>query len=235
MAMGRSSRRSGHGRRALRALWRPEGNACREKRILCRIMGQRDKMRQAQDSPGTSVVVQTSYLRGVAMGKAVARILPLQRTAPDGAALAQGIRHTASKPIVKGAYDKGPQEQDTRLIGPGERHDLVCTASTPGLWLFHCHVVPHVTNDGAYPGGLPVPVVTEARQSAGRSEQVTLASHQHETDGRATTPAGCPPPSLIGQGKSTPLGHLILSLGYALAGRAPPQMRSDAPCRMADL
>jgi hypothetical protein len=28
--------------------------------------------------------------------------------------------------------------------------------------LFHCHVVPHVTNDGAYPGGLLIPVVTAA-------------------------------------------------------------------------
>jgi hypothetical protein len=73
-------------------------------------------MRQAQDSPGTSAVVQTGYLRGVAMGKPVARILPLQRTAPDGAALAQGIRHTASKPIAKGAYDKVPQEQDSLLM-----------------------------------------------------------------------------------------------------------------------
>ena len=105
MAMGHSSRRSRHGRRVLQALWRPQGHACTEKRSLCRIMGQRDKMRQAQDPPGTFAVVQTGYLRGAAMGKAVARILPLQRTAPDGAVLAQGIRYTASKPIVKGAYD----------------------------------------------------------------------------------------------------------------------------------
>ena len=96
-------------------------------------MGQRDKMRQAQDSPVTSAVVQTGYLRGVAMGKAVARILPLQRTAPDGAALAQGIRHTASKPIVKGAYDKGLRSR-TPSSWPGERCDLVFTASMPGLW-----------------------------------------------------------------------------------------------------
>jgi manganese oxidase len=53
------------------------------------------------------------------------------------------------------------QEQDSVMIGPGERYDLVFTAQNPGLWLFHCHVVPHVTNDGAYPGGLLIPVVTE--------------------------------------------------------------------------
>jgi FtsP/CotA-like multicopper oxidase with cupredoxin domain len=60
-----------------------------------------------------------------------------------------------------------PQEQDTLLIGPGERYDFVFTATDAGLWLFHCHVVPHVTNDGAYPGGLLVPVVTTPRQEAG--------------------------------------------------------------------
>lgn len=59
---------------------------------------------------------------------------------------------------------KVPQEQDTLFIGPGERYDLVFTATIPGLWLFHCHVVPHVTNDGQYPGGLLIPVVTEARK-----------------------------------------------------------------------
>lgn len=58
---------------------------------------------------------------------------------------------------------KVEQEQDTLLIGPGERYDLVFTATNPGLWLFHCHVVPHVTNDGGYPGGLLIPVVTQAK------------------------------------------------------------------------
>ena len=57
---------------------------------------------------------------------------------------------------------KVDQEQDSVMIGPGERYDLVFTAQKPGLWLFHCHVVPHVTNDGAYPGGLLIPVVTES-------------------------------------------------------------------------
>jgi FtsP/CotA-like multicopper oxidase with cupredoxin domain len=67
------------------------------------------------------------------------------------------ITHKDGHPV------KVPQEQDTVLIGPGERYDLLFTAANPGLWLFHCHIVPHVTNDGAYPGGLLIPVVTEAR------------------------------------------------------------------------
>lgn len=70
------------------------------------------------------------------------------------------VTHRDGRPI------RNRHEQDSVLIGPGERYDLVFTATTPGLWLFHCHVVPHVTNDGAYPGGLLVPVVTEARPAS---------------------------------------------------------------------
>jgi FtsP/CotA-like multicopper oxidase with cupredoxin domain len=70
------------------------------------------------------------------------------------------VTHRDGRPI------RTPQEQDTLLIGPGERYDLVFTAVEPGLWLLHCHVVPHVTNDGQYPGGLLVPVVTAPRQAS---------------------------------------------------------------------
>lgn len=71
------------------------------------------------------------------------------------------------------------QEQDTLLIGPGERYDLVFTATEPGLWLFHCHVVPHVTNDGQYPGGLLIPVVTEARKAASAAARPTHPTGTH--------------------------------------------------------
>jgi hypothetical protein len=72
------------------------------------------------------------------------------------------------------------------LIGPGERYDLVFTATNPGLWLFHCHVVPHVTNDGAYPGGLLVPVVTEAKKPA-RGKRARLSLHRRPRSIRQVT------------------------------------------------
>ncbi|MBI4641590.1 MAG: multicopper oxidase family protein [Candidatus Tectomicrobia bacterium] len=72
---------------------------------------------------------------------------------------------------------KIPQEQDTILIGPGERYDLVFKATNPGLWLFHCHIVPHVTNDGAYPGGLLIPVVTEAKKPVAATGNAAPSSH----------------------------------------------------------
>jgi FtsP/CotA-like multicopper oxidase with cupredoxin domain len=82
------------------------------------------------------------------------------------------VTHRDGRPV------KVPQEQDTLFIGPGERYDLVFTAGNPGLWLFHCHVVPHVTNDGQYPGGLLIPVVTEARKSAAHGGDVAPSAHR---------------------------------------------------------
>ncbi|MBX3063306.1 MAG: copper oxidase [Anaerolineae bacterium] len=52
--------------------------------------------------------------------------------------------------------------RDTLNVAPGERYDIEFVASEPGTWLFHCHILHHVTNDGAEPGGLVLAVnVTE--------------------------------------------------------------------------
>lgn len=77
------------------------------------------------------------------------------------------VTHRDGRPL------KVKQEQDSLLIGPGERYDLVVTGDKPGLWLFHCHVVPHVTNDGQYPGGLLIPVVTTAAKANTGTPHVT--------------------------------------------------------------
>ena len=54
-----------------------------------------------------------------------------------------------------GYFVKGdPLEKDTVLIGPGERYDLEFTADNPGTWVFHCHILNHVTNQGVEPGGM---------------------------------------------------------------------------------
>ena len=44
--------------------------------------------------------------------------------------------------------------KDTVLVSPGERYDIEFTADRPGQWLLHCHILHHVTNNGAEPGGL---------------------------------------------------------------------------------
>lgn len=44
--------------------------------------------------------------------------------------------------------------QNTVDIPPGQTVDVVIEGDNPGTWTFHCHVVPHVTNRGVYPGGM---------------------------------------------------------------------------------
>jgi FtsP/CotA-like multicopper oxidase with cupredoxin domain len=44
--------------------------------------------------------------------------------------------------------------RDAMNLNAAQRTDIVFKANNPGRWVFHCHRVPHATNDGAYPGGL---------------------------------------------------------------------------------
>lgn len=50
-----------------------------------------------------------------------------------------------------------PEQQvvrNTIPVNPGELVDIEFVADNPGEWMFHCHVLHHVTNNGAEPGGL---------------------------------------------------------------------------------
>jgi FtsP/CotA-like multicopper oxidase with cupredoxin domain len=47
-----------------------------------------------------------------------------------------------------------PLEKDTINIAPGERYDLEVVADNPGTWVFHCHILTHVANQGVEPGGM---------------------------------------------------------------------------------
>ncbi len=50
------------------------------------------------------------------------------------------------------AYD---DEEDTVLLGPGQRVDVVVRAdAVPGTWLVHCHVLDHVEDADGMPAGL---------------------------------------------------------------------------------
>lgn len=49
-------------------------------------------------------------------------------------------------PLGSNAYDA-----DTITVGPGERWDVNITAERPGLWAYHCHILPHVEGpDGMF-------------------------------------------------------------------------------------
>jgi hypothetical protein len=44
--------------------------------------------------------------------------------------------------------------KDTVAVHPGERYDIEFVANNPGQWLFHCHILHHVTSNDVEPGGL---------------------------------------------------------------------------------
>ncbi len=58
------------------------------------------------------------------------------------------------------AYDGAPLPPEQQVVrntvpvNPGELVDIEFVADNVGTWMFHCHVLHHVTNDGVEPGGL---------------------------------------------------------------------------------
>jgi FtsP/CotA-like multicopper oxidase with cupredoxin domain len=58
------------------------------------------------------------------------------------------------------AYDGVPLPPEQQIVrntipvNPGELIDIEFIAENPGTWVFHCHVLHHVTNDNVEPGGL---------------------------------------------------------------------------------
>ncbi len=48
-----------------------------------------------------------------------------------------------------------PDVQDTVMLGPGQRVDVIIVADqSPGNWLVHCHVLDHVEDSQGFPDGL---------------------------------------------------------------------------------
>jgi len=62
--------------------------------------------------------------------------------------LEQPLRVVArdGRPLGSASFDC-----DTLGVNPGERWDAVLTAERPGVWAFHCHILPHVEGaDGMF-------------------------------------------------------------------------------------
>ncbi len=47
-----------------------------------------------------------------------------------------------------------PYWVNTIDIAPGQTVAVEVRGTNPGTWTFHCHILPHVTNRGEYPGGM---------------------------------------------------------------------------------
>jgi YVTN family beta-propeller protein len=138
-----------------------------------------------------------------------------------------------------------PEQQTVRNtvpVNPGELVDIELVAENVGTWMFHCHVLHHVTNDNEEPGGLVALVnVTDpaAAQGIGVQGSIWVANEDGDsisvinaaTNQIITTLTGIPGPhnlQVAADGKSVwaVSGHAALALAidpatYTLRGTVP--------------
>lgn len=67
----------------------------------------------------------------------------------------------------EGKISDKDMRSDSVAILPGERKDYIFIADQEGRWVWHCHFVPHATNDGVYHGGLLMAVVYMGKDDKG--------------------------------------------------------------------
>lgn len=59
-----------------------------------------------------------------------------------------------------------PQILNTINVAPGQTADIDFIANNPGIWLFHCHILHHASNNTKEPGGLTAVVQYEGIPAA---------------------------------------------------------------------
>jgi FtsP/CotA-like multicopper oxidase with cupredoxin domain len=52
-----------------------------------------------------------------------------------------------------------PYDADTVLVGPGERYSVLVRADEPGVWAWHCHILPHAEREDGMFGMVTAMVV----------------------------------------------------------------------------
>ena len=61
--------------------------------------------------------------------------------------------------VARDGRSIAPYTIDTLSIGPGEVYDAVFTASAPGIWAFHCHILSHAESEHGMHGMVTALVV----------------------------------------------------------------------------
>ena len=90
-----------------------------------------------------------------------ARPRPLHERGRDDAPVAHPRLPPARRRARRRAPGHGLVLRDTLGVNPGERYDAIIEADRPGVWAFHCHILPHVEGlDGMF-GMVTALVVTE--------------------------------------------------------------------------
>jgi manganese oxidase len=66
--------------------------------------------------------------------------------------------------IAKDGWDQPmPWKCDTLNIAPGERWDVIVKANNPGIWAFHCHVLPHAESEHGMFGMVTALIVQDTK------------------------------------------------------------------------
>jgi FtsP/CotA-like multicopper oxidase with cupredoxin domain len=61
--------------------------------------------------------------------------------------------------VAKDGYPQAPWLCDTLNVAPGERWDVVVEPDEPGVWAFHCHILPHAESQSGMFGMVTALVV----------------------------------------------------------------------------
>ncbi|HET7030673.1 MAG TPA: multicopper oxidase domain-containing protein [Candidatus Limnocylindrales bacterium] len=67
-------------------------------------------------------------------------------------------------------------ECDTLGVNPGERYDVLVKADTPGIWAFHCHILPHVEGMEGMFGMVSTLIVVPEKAHVDAIESLLLAA-----------------------------------------------------------
>ena len=57
---------------------------------------------------------------------------------------------------------ENPYFADTVNVAPGERYSVLMHADTPGVWVWHCHILTHVERDEGMFGMVTAMIVQES-------------------------------------------------------------------------
>jgi len=96
------------------------------------------------------------------------------------------LHNNAQLVIAKDGYPLDvPYYADTINIAPGERYTVVVFAESPGVWVWHCHILTHVEkNDGSVFGMFTALIVNESVAEADNTDR----DAGRDGDGAAETP-----------------------------------------------
>jgi FtsP/CotA-like multicopper oxidase with cupredoxin domain len=81
------------------------------------------------------------------------------------------------KVVARDGYPLGSAafDCDTLGVNPGERHDALITVDRPGVWAFHCHILPHVEGSSGMFGMVNTLVVVPKKEDVDAIVQALLA------------------------------------------------------------